>query len=193
LNLSELEAYTQLLYSDDNHKPEMTIAVTPFEGLCGFRPLAEITHFLQAIQPLRTLVGSQAAGDFEQAVKGNEDSEDSSVIQKNKDALRSLFTILMESAPEKVETACKELVALAKDSPDSFGTLPGEVETNPSNPGELAEIIGRLDQQFPNDIGSFVFFFLNFVKLEPGEAMFFGRYYRVHGFFRQRCPRRLHP
>jgi mannose-6-phosphate isomerase len=167
-----LEAYTQLLYSDDNHKPEMTIAVTPFEGLCGFRPLAEITHFLQAIQPLRTLVGSQAAGDFEQAVKGNEDSEDSSVIQKNKDALRSLFTILMESAPEKVETACKELVALAKDSPDSFGTLPGEVETNPSNPGELAEIIGRLDQQFPNDIGSFVFFFLNFVKLEPGEAMF---------------------
>src|SRR3954451_2723402 len=24
--------------SDDNHKPEMTIAVTPFDGLCGFRP-----------------------------------------------------------------------------------------------------------------------------------------------------------
>ncbi|CAI7674336.1 unnamed protein product [Penicillium manginii] len=168
----QLHARDPRNYPDDNHKPEMTIAVTPFEGLCGFRPLAEITHFLQAIQPLRTLVGSQAAGDFEQAVKGNEDSEDSSVIQKNKDALRSLFTILMESAPEKVETACKELVALAKDSPDSFGTLPGEVETNPSNPGELAEIIGRLDQQFPNDIGSFVFFFLNFVKLEPGEAMF---------------------
>jgi mannose-6-phosphate isomerase class I len=24
----------------------MTIAITPFEGVCGFRPLAEITHFL---------------------------------------------------------------------------------------------------------------------------------------------------
>ena len=150
----------------------MTIAVTPFEGLCGFRPLAEITHFLQAIQPLRKLVGEQAASDFEQAIKGNADSEDPSIIQKNKDALRSLFTYLMESTSENIEAACKDLVALAKNSPDSFGTLPGEVETNPANPGELAEIIGRLDQQFPNDIGSFVFFFLNFIKLEPGEAMF---------------------
>ncbi|KAJ5575107.1 hypothetical protein N7450_009006 [Penicillium hetheringtonii] len=168
----QLHARDPKNYPDDNHKPEMTIAVTPFEGLCGFRPLAEITHFLQAIQPLRDLVGEQAASDFEQAVKGNEDSEDPSIIQKNKDALRSLFTFLMESTSENIETACKDLVALAKNSPDSFGTLPGEVETNPANPGELAEIIGRLDQQFPNDIGSFVFFFLNFIKLEPGEAMF---------------------
>ena len=33
-------------YPDDNHKPEMTIAITPFDGLCGFRPLEEISHFL---------------------------------------------------------------------------------------------------------------------------------------------------
>jgi mannose-6-phosphate isomerase len=150
----------------------MTIAVTPFEGLCGFRPLAEITHFLQALEPLRKLIGSQAASEFEQTVKGNEDSEDEAVMQRNKDALRSVFTVLMESSPADIETACKELVALAENSPASFGTLPGEVETNPSNPAELAAIIKRLDGQFPNDIGSFVFFFLNFIKLEPGEAMF---------------------
>jgi mannose-6-phosphate isomerase len=157
---------------DDNHKPEMTIAITPFEGLCGFRPLAEITHFLQAIEPLRKLVGSRAASDFEEIVKGNEDSDDEAVVQRNKDALRALFTTLMESTPENIETASKELVALAESSPTSFGTLPGEVATNPTNPDELASIIRRLDGQFPNDIGSFVFFFLNFIKLSPGEAMF---------------------
>ncbi|KAJ5359581.1 Mannose-6-phosphate isomerase [Penicillium cataractarum] len=168
----QLHARDPRNYPDDNHKPEMTIAITPFEGLCGFRPLAEITHFLQAIEPLRKLVGSRAASDFEEIVKGNEESDNEAVVQRNKDALRSLFTTLMESTSENIEAASKELVSLAENSPASFGTLPGEVATNPTNPDELAAIIRRLDGQFPNDIGSFVFFFLNFIKLSPGEAMF---------------------
>ncbi|CAI7604760.1 unnamed protein product [Penicillium palitans] len=168
----QLHARDPKNYPDDNHKPEMTIAITPFEGVCGFRPLAEITHFLQAVEPLRTLVGDQAASEFEKLVKGNEDSEDPAVIQKNKEALRSLFTTLMESSSEKVETACKALISAADNSPDSFATLAGEVETNPTNPAELAALAKRLDGQFPNDIGLFIFFFLNFVKLQPGEGMF---------------------
>ncbi|KAJ5382464.1 Mannose-6-phosphate isomerase [Penicillium concentricum] len=168
----QLHARDPKNYPDDNHKPEMTIAITPFEGLCGFRPLAEITHFLQAVEPLRTLVGNQAASDFEQLVKGNENSDDPAVIQKNKEALRSIFTTLMQSSSEKVETACNDLISAADSNPDSFATLSGEVETNPTNPAELAAIAKRLDGQFPNDIGLFIFFFLNFVKMEPGEAMF---------------------
>lgn len=34
-------------YPDDNHKPEMAIALTPFEALCGFRPKTEIAEFLK--------------------------------------------------------------------------------------------------------------------------------------------------
>ncbi|KAI2733081.1 hypothetical protein CBS147332_96 [Penicillium roqueforti] len=168
----QLHARDPKNYPDDNHKPEMTIAITPFEGMCGFRPLAEITHFLQAVEPLRTLVGKQAASEFEQIVKGNENSEEPAVIRKNKEALRSLFTTLMESSSEKIETACKNLISAADNSPDSFATLAGDVETNPTNPAELAALAKRLNGQFPNDIGLFVFFFLNFVKLQPGEGMF---------------------
>ncbi|KAJ5793870.1 Mannose-6-phosphate isomerase [Penicillium paradoxum] len=168
----QLHARDPKNYPDDNHKPEMTIAITPFEGVCGFRPLAEITHFLQAVEPLRTLVGEQAASEFEQLVKGNENSEDATVIQKNKEALRSLFTVLMESPAEKVEKACNDLISIAETSPDNFAILSGEMETNPTNPTELAALAKRLNGQFPNDIGLFVFFFLNFVKLQPGEAMF---------------------
>ncbi|KAJ6109294.1 hypothetical protein N7486_001528 [Penicillium sp. IBT 16267x] len=168
----QLHARDSKNYPDDNHKPEMTIAITPFEGLCGFRPLAEIVHSLKAIEPLRTLIGEQAASEFEKIVKGNEESEDEAVVQRNKDALRSVFTSLMESPSEKIEAASNALIALAESSPESFGTLPEEVETNPSDPAELAAIIQRLNGQFPNDIGLFVFFFLNFIKLEPGEAMF---------------------
>ena len=150
----------------------MTIAITPFEGLCGFRPLAEITHFLQAVEPLRKLIGQQAASEFEQSVKGNEETQDEVVIQRNKDALRAVFTTLMNSTPEDIESASKELVAAARNTPTSFGTLSGDVNTNPTDPAELAAVITRLNEQFPNDIGLFVFFFLNFIKLEPGEAMF---------------------
>ena len=43
----------------------------------------------------------------------------------------------------------------------------------PSNDGqELADLIVRLNSQFEDDIGLFVVFFVNYVKLEVGEALF---------------------
>jgi mannose-6-phosphate isomerase len=36
-------------YRDDSAKPEILIALTPFEGLCGFRPVAETLHFLDEL------------------------------------------------------------------------------------------------------------------------------------------------
>ncbi|PYH48393.1 mannose-6-phosphate isomerase pmi1 [Aspergillus saccharolyticus JOP 1030-1] len=158
-------------YPDDNHKPEMAIAITPFEGLCSFRPLAQITHFLKAVAPLRNLVGDQAASEFERTVQDSEDSEDPNDTAKNKDALRKLFTTLMKSSPDDIKAATKDLVAAAQQA-DTFATSSESPETNPSNPADLAAIITRLNSQFPDDIGLFVFFFLNFVKLAPGEAMF---------------------
>jgi mannose-6-phosphate isomerase len=34
-------------YCDDNHKPEMAIALTPFEAMCGFRRLEEIGYLIK--------------------------------------------------------------------------------------------------------------------------------------------------
>lgn len=33
------------LYPDANHKPELAVALTQFEALCGFRPRSEIVDF----------------------------------------------------------------------------------------------------------------------------------------------------
>ena len=63
-------------YKDDNHKPEMTIAITPFEGLCGFRPLQEVAYFLKTVKPFRSLVGEDVAGRFEAAVEGSGRTEE---------------------------------------------------------------------------------------------------------------------
>ena len=201
-------------YPDDNHKPEMTIALTPFEGLCGFRPLVEIVHFLNTVPALRELVGEDPAKEFESTVKGHETSNSDEQVQKNKQALQKLFSALMTTLKSSIVSAAEELVQSAENDGENFAGGGG-----PSNEGqELAELVIRLNSQFESDIGLFVLFFLNYVKLKVGEAMFLkaddihaylsggrspsqnptpfllrsnlhSRYYRMHGRLRQCCSR----
>ncbi|KAF2865128.1 mannose-6-phosphate isomeras-like protein [Massariosphaeria phaeospora] len=164
----QLHAKDPKNYPDDNHKPEMTIAVTPFDGLCGFRPLAEIAHFLQTVPAFRKLVGEEDAKTFETTVKGNETSDEEKDVQANKKALQSAFTKLMYTDKDALKAATEELLHAAQSEGASFAG-----EGGPSNGGkELADLVIRLNGQFPGDIGLFVQFFLNYVKLEIGEAMF---------------------
>lgn len=164
----QLHAKDPKNYPDDNHKPEMTIAVTPFDGLCGFRPLAEISHFLTSVPSLRWLVGENEASKFESAIKGKETSSADDTTS-NKKALQSLFTQLMNASKAAIEAASADLLTQAQTEGESFAGSGG-----PANTGaELSALVERLNSQFPNDIGLFVTFLLNYVKLSPGEAMFF--------------------
>ena len=148
-------------YPDDNHKPEMTIAITPFEGLCGFRPLREISHFLNTIPPLRALVGDSQAQGLETAAQEDNTPD----VTASKSALRSAFTELMHQPKDAVTAMSKELLNLAKD---------GKLDPGPSinTADELSELVQRCNSQFPADIGLFNLFFLNYVKLAPGQAMY---------------------
>uniref|UniRef100_W5LIQ3 Mannose-6-phosphate isomerase n=1 Tax=Astyanax mexicanus TaxID=7994 RepID=W5LIQ3_ASTMX len=55
-------------YPDNNHKPEMAIALTQFEGLCGFRPVEEIIGFLKAVPEFHALVGNEASDELQSSV-----------------------------------------------------------------------------------------------------------------------------
>ncbi|KAF2502240.1 mannose-6-phosphate isomerase [Lophium mytilinum] len=164
----QLHAKDPKNYPDDNHKPEMTIAVTPFDGLCGFRPLNEIAHFLDTIPSLRKLVGEEQTKNFESTIKGQETSEKEADVEANKKALREAFTSLMNADKDALASATYSLLESAKSEGAQFAG-----EGGPSNGGkELADLVIRLNSQFPGDIGLFVQFFLNYVKLEVGEGMF---------------------
>lgn len=146
----------------------MTIAVTPFDGLCGFRPLKEISHFLSTVPALRNLVGAESAKEFEASISGRETSTSAEDAQRNKQALQSAFSALMTKDKSTIAAAAKELVSSAKQDGEEFAGGGG-----PSNGGkELADLVVRLNSQFEGDVGLFVLFFLNYVKLEIGEAMF---------------------
>ncbi|KAL8860361.1 MAG: hypothetical protein Q9178_003332 [Gyalolechia marmorata] len=164
----QLHAKDPKNYPDDNHKPEMTIAVTPFDGLCGFRPLKEIAHFLATVPSLRKLIGEDAAKEFEDTVSGRETSANVEDTQRNKKALQAAFSALVTKDKSAIATAAKELVASAEKEGENFAGGGG-----PSNGGkELADLVVRLNGQFEGDVGLFVLFYLNYVKLEVGEAMF---------------------
>ncbi len=46
------------IYKDPNHKPEMAIALTNFESMCGFRAFTEIVGYTKSVPELRAVIGS---------------------------------------------------------------------------------------------------------------------------------------
>jgi mannose-6-phosphate isomerase len=151
--------------TDDNHKPEMTIAITPFTGLCGFRPLSEVAHFVKTVPALRKLLGDSQATAFTTAMAGKElnEIETESEVTASKKVLKETFNVLMNSSKESISAATNELLEEVRGA-DFAGGIP--------EAAELSKLIPTLNSQFPDDIGTFVLFFLNYVKLAPGEAMF---------------------
>ncbi|XP_063099418.1 mannose-6-phosphate isomerase isoform X5 [Cavia porcellus] len=141
-------------YPDANHKPEMAIALTSFQGLCGFRPVAEILTFLKKVPEFQLLIGDDAATQLKQSV--------SSDPQTVAEALRSCFSHLMKS--EKT-TVVVQLNLLVK-------RISQQVSAGNNMDDICGQLLLRLHQQYPGDIGCFAIYFLNLLTLKPGEAMF---------------------
>jgi mannose-6-phosphate isomerase len=79
-------------YRDRNHKPELLCALTEFEALCGFRPVAETLRLLDAL-------GTPELGELRGALAGD-------------DGLRAGFTLLLAIAtPQPLVAAVRERAA----------------------------------------------------------------------------------
>ncbi|KAM7268286.1 hypothetical protein ACFE04_010452 [Oxalis oulophora] len=131
-------------YKDANHKPEMALAITEFEALCGFIPPAELINVLHDVPEIVELVGTADA------------------TKKVKCFLQSIFTELM--------TASKEMTTKAISSLKNRLNLESQVRQLT----EKEELVLRLEKQYPADIGVISAFFFNYVKLNPGEALYIG-------------------
>ncbi len=64
------------MYADDNHKPEMALALSDdFQALCSFAPLATVAEALRAHPELAGLVGQERAKALERAAAGGAGEE----------------------------------------------------------------------------------------------------------------------
>lgn len=133
-------------YPDDNHKPEMAIAITDFEAFCGFKPLETIKDHLLNIKEFSSLIGDETTQIF--------------INNPSKENLKLVFSKVMNSNDDDLIKYSNSLVLKAKENPSLYG------ET-------LSDLILRLNDQFPNDIGLFCgCLMLNHCILKTGEAMF---------------------
>ncbi|KAK9927843.1 hypothetical protein M0R45_025009 [Rubus argutus] len=89
-------------YKDDNHKPEMALAMTHFEALCGFITLEELKGVLDNVPEIVQVVGSEVANQVFDTT--HEDGG-----EKVKSVLRLIFTQLMSATKDLITTATTKL------------------------------------------------------------------------------------
>ncbi|KAI8807229.1 mannose-6-phosphate isomerase [Cladochytrium replicatum] len=156
----ELHEKFPRIYKDPNHKPEMAIALTPFEAFIGFKPLKEIKSNLAEFPEFAALITPAVVEAFNAQVEETGDKSDFGSLESNKGALKRVFEALMVNKEDAITEQVRALVV--RLSKEAAGALEGSLE----------ELVLRLDQQFPNDIGTFCAFLLNYVRLSPGESIF---------------------
>lgn len=120
-------------YRDDNHKPEMVVALGPFSALCGFRPLAATINKLRtldlpALDPLLSQlradpVGAPPAGASKQsAVLG---STMQWALALDEETVATMVTPLLDPASVKAESGFEWLPEVANRYPRDAGVLVG--------------------------------------------------------------------
>ncbi|MCT1441919.1 mannose-6-phosphate isomerase, class I [Corynebacterium glucuronolyticum] len=134
-------------YRDDNHKPELLIALSPFRALAGFRPLA-LTAELFAAFSCPTLDRYRLMVDCEDEGEG----------------LRALLTTWVSIPRTARETLIGELV----ESIDGYMARADTKEWIVA----VGEEIKALQERYPFDVGVLVALLLNLVELAPGEALY---------------------
>ncbi|KAM7279932.1 hypothetical protein ACFE04_007066 [Oxalis oulophora] len=154
-------------YKDANHKPEMALAITQFEVLCGFLSLQELKNVLHDVPEIVELVGTADANKILHV--SEDDGED-----KVKFALQSVFTQLMTPSKEMTAKAISKL------------KIRLNMECQKRQLTEKEQLVLQLEKQYPADIGVISAFFFNYVKLNPGEALYLAAN-ELHAYLSGEC------
>ncbi|MEU8571134.1 mannose-6-phosphate isomerase, class I [Streptomyces pathocidini] len=133
-------------YKDANHKPELICALTPFDGLCGFRREEEAAELLAALE-----------------VDSLKPYVDILHARPEKDALREVLTAVltadqaaMAESVEQAAAAAERLAAVEGPHQHAYAAYAAIARHYPGDPGVIAAML------------------LNYIQLQPGEALFLG-------------------
>ncbi|KAF8313387.1 mannose-6-phosphate isomerase [Clavulina sp. PMI_390] len=154
-----LHAQRPDIYKDNNHKPEMAIAISEFEAFCGFLPPSTISQYLTTVPELAVLIPAEVIEKFV-AASTPKTPEPSTGPDPVKEALKALFSALMRASEDQV----KEIISKLHERYTGGAILPQE--------RTLVPIFTKLNEQFPGDVGVLCIYILNIVKLSPGQAIF---------------------
>jgi mannose-6-phosphate isomerase len=134
-------------YKDANHKPEMLVALSPFDGLCGFRSPTEAADLIEALG-----VGSLAP--YVDILRAHPEDQ----------ALREVLAAVLGADPEEMAAT----VHAATEAAARLAAAPG----TPHAAAYAA--YANAAHSFPGDRGVIAAMLLNHVRLQPGEALYLG-------------------
>jgi mannose-6-phosphate isomerase len=141
-------------YKDDNHKPEIGVALTEFWMLHGFRPLEQIAQTFRGTPELGALMP-----DFPQRLMGvGHDHE------ARRRLLRELYSMVMTAPQQQMDLLLNGLITRLQEKPLS--------DKNSADFWAL-----RAAENFPlpdghRDRGIFSVYLLNLVHLLPGQGTY---------------------
>lgn len=151
---AQLHALDPANYRDPNHKPELIVAITPFEGLCSFRTVSDFMRFVTTIPPLHAILRSctKLPATPESAAELSKEEE--------REVLRAVMTALYTTTPKDVIT-------------ESLRTHAENLRRQQDAPLSSEDVVFlRLVADFPSDVGCWMVYVLNLVHLNPGEGLF---------------------
>ncbi|KAJ4886329.1 Mannose-6-phosphate isomerase 1 [Raphanus sativus] len=132
-----------------------------FKVLSVARPLSiqahpdkELKSVIRAIPEIEELVGSEETNQVFCISEHND--------EKVKSVVRTIFTLLMSAGPDTT----KQIVFKLKRRL--------HLESQERHLTDKERLVLKLEKQYPNDIGVISAFFFNYVKLNPGEALYLG-------------------
>jgi mannose-6-phosphate isomerase len=132
-------------YRDTSHKPELLVALLPFEALAGFRSPARTVELLTAL----------AVSDLDPFIDLLNDQVDA-------DGLRALFTTWITAPQPDIDALVPSV-------------LDGAIRYISSGATEFAtevKTVLELGERYPGDAGVLAALLLNRINLAPGEAIF---------------------
>ncbi|GFG72902.1 mannose-6-phosphate isomerase, class I [Mycobacterium botniense] len=132
-------------YRDTSHKPELLIALEPFEALAGFRPAGQTVELLRAL----------AVSDLDPFIDLLNDQSDA-------DGLRALFTTWITAPQPDIDV----LVPAVLDGAIHY------VSCGATQFAAEAKTVLELGERYPGDAGVLAALLLNRISLAPGEAIF---------------------
>ncbi|KAH9608109.1 hypothetical protein KSS87_009390 [Heliosperma pusillum] len=152
------------VYKDANHKAEMAIAITKFDILCGFVDMEDLRKTLHSVPEISLLVGSAAVDQVANITLKDGEEE-------TKAALRHLFTQIMTASDHMITEVLSQLIS----------RLRKKVKLTAEEKVAL-----WLEEKFPGDVGIIAAFFMNFMTLNPGEAVCLGPN-EIHAYLSGDC------
>jgi mannose-6-phosphate isomerase len=141
-------------YPDDNHKPELAVALDSLTALMGFKPFPGILETLERYPELAGFVGRDIAGRGKSAQRATP--------QQQRALLQELYTTLVQRSMADEE----ELV-------QATGRLAERLRASADDLREEERLFLELREKYTGaDVGLFTLFLLNLVHLEEGQGIF---------------------